>query len=193
MSTIRRDRGHALFPGEDSSAPDEPPWLDVPRGSLSIVESPPRTRRATSRRWSSRVVLCVSSPWSIGPQGGHRLDAFEVIVVDDGSTDGTRAVLRRLVEVYPEIRPISLAANVGQSAATIAGFRIARGDWVGVLDADLQNPPEDLAKLWDLLCPDSTRLWGGGRLVRIVGRSGLISWVANLKVRQYRSRTIDQG
>ena len=43
----------------------------------------------------------------------------------------------------------SLVTNVGQSAATAAGFRAARGDWVATLDADLQNDPADLAALWD--------------------------------------------
>ena len=82
---------------------------------------------------------------STGLEVGHRLDGFEVVVVDDGSTDETAEVLRRLAGIYPELRPVSLAKNVGQSAATVAGFRAARGDWVGLLDADLQNPPADLA------------------------------------------------
>ncbi|MBX6315428.1 MAG: glycosyltransferase [Isosphaeraceae bacterium] len=82
---------------------------------------------------------------------GHRLDGFEIIVVDDGSTDATQAVLRRLIPSYPELRAVILAQNVGQSAATAAGFRAARGDWVAMLDADLQNDPADLAALWDEL------------------------------------------
>ena len=71
--------------------------------------------------------------------------------MDDGSTDETPAVLRRLGRDYPELRPITLATNVGQSAATAAGFRAARGDWVATLDADLQNDPADLAVLWEAL------------------------------------------
>jgi dolichol-phosphate mannosyltransferase len=143
MSTIRRDRGHPLFQGVDSPAPD------VPSGSLSIVI--PSKNEAGNLPPLVEQVVQAFRPLVDRPRGGHRLDAFEIIVVDDGSTDGTRAVLRRLVEVYPEVRPISLVENVGQSSATIAGFRVARGDWVGVLDADLQNPPEDLARLWDCL------------------------------------------
>ena len=57
----------------------------------------------------------------------------------------------RLARDCPELRPIRLARNVGQSAATVAGFRLAQGEWVAVLDADLQNRPEDLAALWDAL------------------------------------------
>jgi glycosyltransferase involved in cell wall biosynthesis len=82
---------------------------------------------------------------------GPRLSGFEVIVVDDGSTDATPEVLGRLAEDVPELRPLRLARNVGQSAATAAGFRAARGNWVATLDADLQNEPADLATLWDAL------------------------------------------
>ena len=81
----------------------------------------------------------------------HRLDGYEVIIVDDGSTDDTVAVLHDLHAKHPELRPLILARNVGQSAATVAGIREARGAWVGLLDADLQNPPADLAALWAVL------------------------------------------
>lgn len=82
---------------------------------------------------------------------GLRLLEFEVLVVDDGSNDATPAVLRRLSASYPELRPIRLASNVGQSAATAAGIRAARGDWIATLDADLQNDPADLVTLWEAL------------------------------------------
>src|SRR5690606_15754305 len=86
------------------------------------------------------------------PDGqGHRLEGFEVIVVDDASTDETPGVLARLSSGVPELRPIRMARNVGQSAAVVAGFRAARGAFVATLDADLQNDPSDLARLWDLL------------------------------------------
>jgi glycosyltransferase involved in cell wall biosynthesis len=82
---------------------------------------------------------------------GPRLAGFEIVVVDDGSTDDTPAVLRRLGTEHPALRSIRLAANVGQSAATAAGLRVSRGKWVATLDADLQNDPADLAALWDAL------------------------------------------
>lgn len=79
------------------------------------------------------------------------LAGFEVVVVDDGSTDGTQQVLLELAVGYPELRWVALAATAGQSAATIAGILAARGDWIATLDADLQNDPADLVHLWNAL------------------------------------------
>jgi len=80
--------------------------------------------------------------------GLHGLAGYEVIVIDDGSTDTTRLVLNDLAAVYPELRGIVLASSAGQSSATVAGIRAARGNWIATLDADLQNDPADLVQLW---------------------------------------------
>lgn len=80
-----------------------------------------------------------------------RLGGFEILIVNDGSTDQTPEVLRALAVDYPELREVRLRENVGQSAATAAGFRAARGGWIATLDADLQNDPADLALLWRIL------------------------------------------
>ncbi len=76
---------------------------------------------------------------------------FELIIVDDASTDGTRRVLERLAGVYQELRIFTMARQGGQSAALFAGIRVARGDWIATLDADLQNDPRDIARLWGAL------------------------------------------
>ena len=79
---------------------------------------------------------------------GH-LTGYEIIVVDDGSTDSTWLILKALRETYPQLRPLRLGTSAGQSAATVAGLQIARGDWIATLDADLQNDPADLIMLWN--------------------------------------------
>jgi glycosyltransferase involved in cell wall biosynthesis len=72
---------------------------------------------------------------------------FEVIVVNDGSTDGTLGVLRALAAAHPELRVIDLARNYGQTAAMMAGLDHARGDIMVPIDADLQNDPADIPRL----------------------------------------------
>ncbi len=73
--------------------------------------------------------------------------SFEVVFVDDGSTDGTRGVLRRLAAADPRVRVLRLRRNAGQTAALDAGFRAARGAIVVTMDADLQNDPHDIPRL----------------------------------------------
>ena len=72
---------------------------------------------------------------------------YEVIMVDDGSSDGSDQVLARLKPGHPELRVVRFATNAGQTAAMDAGFHRARGDVVVTLDADLQNDPADIPRL----------------------------------------------
>jgi undecaprenyl-phosphate 4-deoxy-4-formamido-L-arabinose transferase len=74
-------------------------------------------------------------------------EAFEVIVVDDGSRDGTWAVVERLAAEDPRLRAVRFKKNFGQHPAMHAGLVRARGDVVVTMDADLQNVPEDLPRL----------------------------------------------
>ncbi|MDH7487007.1 MAG: glycosyltransferase family 2 protein [Anaerolineae bacterium] len=74
-------------------------------------------------------------------------EACEVIVVDDGSTDGSFEQLRRLHEADPCLKVIRFRRNFGQTAALAAGFDAAQGDVIVTLDADLQNDPADIPRL----------------------------------------------
>ena len=83
---------------------------------------------------------------------------FELILVDDGSTDGSETLLDELVMQSPAVRVIHLDDNHGQTAAFDAGFRQAKGELIATMDGDLQYDPNDFAKLlplvnqFDLVC-----------------------------------------
>jgi undecaprenyl-phosphate 4-deoxy-4-formamido-L-arabinose transferase len=72
---------------------------------------------------------------------------FELLFVDDGSTDGTFDALQRLHDADPRVRAIRFTRNFGQHPAMHAGFSRARGDILVTMDGDLQNQPEDIPKL----------------------------------------------
>jgi undecaprenyl-phosphate 4-deoxy-4-formamido-L-arabinose transferase len=76
--------------------------------------------------------------------------SYEVLFVDDGSRDRSAAMLADQFRTRPDVtRVVLLSANYGQHMAILAGFQSARGDIVVTLDADLQNPPEEIGKLLD--------------------------------------------
>lgn len=75
---------------------------------------------------------------------GGRGWSYEMVAVDDGSSDRSLAVLHELRASYPTLRVISFEKNSGQTAALDAGWRAARGKYVVSLDADLQNDPADI-------------------------------------------------
>lgn len=71
---------------------------------------------------------------------------FEVVLVDDGSSDRSLKLLKDYVS-HPEVKVVELTRNYGQHAAIMAGFSIVRGEIIITLDADLQNPPEEIPRL----------------------------------------------
>ena len=78
-------------------------------------------------------------------------DSYEIIMVDDGSSDGTREWIRDASTKDSRIKLISFSRNFGQQAAMTAGLDYARGDVVVVMDCDLQDPPELLESMLDKL------------------------------------------
>jgi dolichol-phosphate mannosyltransferase len=73
--------------------------------------------------------------------------SYEVLCVDDGSTDATPVLLQRLRREWPQVRVVRLRANSGHQAAISAGLDRALGRWVVTLDADLQDPPEVIGEM----------------------------------------------
>src|SRR5438105_1211016 len=67
---------------------------------------------------------------------------YEVVIVDDGSTDGSTAALKTAAAADPRIKALFFGRNFGHQAAITAGLDYASGDAVAVMDADLQDPPE---------------------------------------------------
>ena len=123
------------------------------------------------------------------------VDEWEVVLVDDGSTDGSPDVLRELAREDPRVRVVTLARNYGQSTALVAGAEAARGEWIGTLDADCQNDPRDLLAFWREAREGAADVVTGYRTRRVDGwvrRTS--SWVANsVRNRMSGDRITDVG
>jgi undecaprenyl-phosphate 4-deoxy-4-formamido-L-arabinose transferase len=74
-------------------------------------------------------------------------ESYELVLVDDGSRDGSREILYELAACHPEVVVVELSRNFGQHPAVLAGFSVARGRHVVTLDADLQNPPTEIPRI----------------------------------------------
>ncbi len=77
--------------------------------------------------------------------------SYEMIFVDDGSSDGSRKILKEMASQYPFLRILRLRENRGLSTALLAGMREARGEKIVTLDSDLQNDPADIPRLLECL------------------------------------------
>src|ERR1051325_2761095 len=112
--------------------------------------------------------------------------AFELILVDDGSKDGSWPAIEKLVAKDPRVRGLKLAHNCGETAASDAGMRAARGQYVMTMDADLQNDPRDIPKFLQALaqghdCVCGTRVANRGKgdnFIRVAS-SRIANWVRN--------------
>jgi dolichol-phosphate mannosyltransferase len=114
----------------------QPTTLPVARRlELLSVVAPMYNEEPTAERFYERVCAALEGI------------PFELVVVDDGSTDGTPAILDRLAASDPRVRVVYLSRNFGHQTAITAGLDHARGDAAVMIDADLQDPPEVIVKL----------------------------------------------
>lgn len=98
---------------------------------------------------------------------GANLDlAYEIVVVDDGSTDGTAAYLAEQSTNDPKLHPLVLRRNMGKATALMAGFQRSCGDVIVTLDADLQNDPHEIPKLLDRLAKGDADIVSGWKYDR---------------------------
>jgi dolichol-phosphate mannosyltransferase len=110
---------------------------------------------------------------------------YEIVITDDCSKDNSWNVLKELAAADPRVRALRFAYNCGQSAAMWAGMKAAQGKIIVTLDADLQNDPQDLAKLMEGVknfdCATGTRVAArakGDNFVRVYS-SRIANWVRN--------------
>jgi dolichol-phosphate mannosyltransferase len=106
--------------------------------------------------------------------------AAEIVVVDDGSSDGTAAALEDASVRHSILAVVRHRHNRGQSAALLSGVLAANGPWIATLDGDGQNNPADLPKLWDAVTGD-----GDPRGLMVVGhrRTRRDTWVRRVSSR----------
>lgn len=92
--------------------------------------------------------------------------SYEIIMVDDGSTDGSWSVVQRLKKEYPAIRGISFRRNYGKSAALYSGFEMAQGEVVFTMDADLQDSPDEIPAMRRMILDEGYDIVSGWKRKR---------------------------
>lgn len=120
--------------------------------------------------------------------------SFEIIFVNDGSTDSTRNVIDKLAAENQEVKAVHLEKNSGQSFATMQGFQAAQGEYITLLDADLQNDPLDILKMMPLLNSEIQGVCGWRRNRKDTKIFVVSSKVANTLIRfMFGLRVHDSG
>lgn len=110
--------------------------------------------------------------------------SYEVIFIDDGSTDTSWSIIDSLHKQHPQIKAIQFLRNFGKSQALHAGFAIAQGDVIITMDADLQDNPEEIPQLYNMILNQGYDLVSGWKKVRYDSKifknfpSKIFNWAA---------------
>ncbi len=117
--------------------------------------------------------------------------SFEVIWVDDGSVDNTAEEMKKVCKKYPEHKAIILMRTVGQSSALMAGFDLAKGEYIATMDGDIQNDPDELPEMLKKLEKENLDMVVGWREKRWQGNPirRIPSLVANSVIQRSFKRT----
>src|SRR5262245_33177782 len=161
------------------------------------------------------VVIPVLNEAEALPELLQRIDAVlnllgrphEIILIDDGSTDRTPSVLHELAAQYPRLRSVRFRRNYGKAAALSEGFTRASGDFIITIDGDLQDAPEEIPRLIDVLTYESDVVCGwkkdrqdpwtrvlSSRLFNLATRllSGLMLHDINCGLKGYRRQVVQE-
>ena len=158
-SPSRTGRAELANMSEFSSSPAAAIPAPVPATAPATTSAlTPAAASNADRPYLSLVIPCYNEEESVptllkrvGDSMAMLGRPFEVIIVDDGSTDTTPAMLAEAKHTLPWLRIVRMAKNSGQSAGFEAGFTAARGQYIATIDADLQNDPEEVPRLAKML------------------------------------------
>jgi undecaprenyl-phosphate 4-deoxy-4-formamido-L-arabinose transferase len=178
-----------------------------------VLQATSEPKRPARREVAVSVVVPVYNEAESLPELHRRLRAVldgvgepcEVVYVDDASTDSSPEVLEELGRDDPRLILVELAHNAGQHGAVLAGFQVSRGRVVVTIDADLQNPPEEIPKLlakvaegYDVVGGvrqgrrDSWLRLAASRLVRASARGGPAAMDYGCMLRAYRREVVQR-
>lgn len=121
--------------------------------------------------------------WIVSVMNTHNY-SYEILFIDDGSTDKSWSIIEKLIDQNSAVRGIKFGANFGKSQALNAGFKKTNGDVIITMDADLQDAPDEIPELYQLITTDGFDLVSGWKQKRYDSKikknlpSKLFNWAA---------------